>query len=200
MFEHLALPNLFRGAAGVVLALCGWVFIAYGWRLYRVLLVAVCVAVGGSIAAWLTRGHGKAIMLAVGLPIGTISGLLAVYFERYGVFLIGGMASAGPILASQAFFSSDHTMYFAALAGFLITGSLGVLFWKPAIVLSMSAIGATLVGRGALLLMVACRPSLGRLVLARYNLAMCLTFLGLVLVGILLQYPGHDPSAPAPET
>ena len=182
-----ALSRFAPGLGGLLLVVVGLVFIAIGWRLYRVLLVSFGVVALGSVVAWMTRSSGVFVMLALGVPVGIIGGLLSYRFERYGVFVLGGMASAAPVLASEIYFMSNHTMYFSAIAGFLVTGSLAVMFWKPAIILSMCVIGATLVERGVLVVMESLRPGLGLRVAVHHNLLICLVFLGLILVGILIQ-------------
>jgi hypothetical protein len=167
--------------------MAGLVLLLFGWRLYRVLLVMVSVCVTGLAAAWAVRRWGTAAMLAVGAPLGALGGLLSRYVERYGVFLIGGAAGAAPVLDSRVYFFSDHTMYFAALASALIAGSLAVLFWRPGIILSFSVLGAVFLERGALLLAEQARPGLGERIVGQYQVALCLTLLGMVLLGVLAQ-------------
>ena len=159
------------------------------------------VIIGGMAASAFVRDHGVVLMLLVGLPVGAVCGRVALHFERYAVFVIGGVAGALPVLNSYAFFYTNHTMYAVALGAFLIVGSLTVLFWKPAIIFSISAIGAALVEKGLLMIADRLRPGLGYHLIARQNLALCGLFFLLTIVGVALQYtdarqgerPGQGP-------
>jgi len=171
-----------------LLLVAGVVFLLFGWRLYRVVMVMVVVMAGGLVAAWVVRHWGLWAMLGVGLPAGLVSGILSMHFERYGVFMLGGAAGAAPVLASQAYFFSDHNMYFAALACALIAGSLAVLFWRPGIVFSLSVLGATCIERGIILGAERFRAGLGVRIVTSYNLPLSLIYLGLILLGVIEQY------------
>ena len=188
MLASLTVPPALRGVAAFALPLIGLLLLTFGWRIYRTVLVMCAVIIGGLAAAALARGHGVVLMLAVGLPVGALCGRVALHFERYAVFVIGGVAGALPVLNSYAFFYTNHTMYAVALGAFLIIGSLTVLFWKPAIVFSISAIGAALVEKGLLMIADRLRPGLGYHLIANQNLALCGLFLLLTLVGVALQY------------
>ena len=172
---------------GLLLAGGGAVCLVVGWRIYRVLLVAFGTLAAGALAASLTSDFGTLVMLGLGVPVGAFGGLLAARIERFGVFVLGGLAGAVPILVNADFFLSNHTMYFAALICFLLAGSLAVLFWKPAIVLSMCIVGATLVERGVMILLEAAQPGLALRVSSEHNLAVTLVFLALLLVGLVTQ-------------
>lgn len=188
MFDRLPVPRLPHEIGLPLLIVAGIVLLLFGWKLYRVMMVMIVVVAGGLLAAWLARTRGLWVMLAAGLPAGLIGGHLSLTFERYGVFVLGCVAGVAPVFASEAYFFSNHAMYFAALAIGLITGSLAVLFWKPGIILSLSIIGATAIERGVILGAEYFRPGLGEGIVARYNLPLSLAFLGLVLIGVIEQY------------
>ena len=187
MLHQIKLPHLPQAAGLSLLIVAGVVLLLFGWRLYRVLLVMIVVAGAGLLAAWLVRGMGMWGMLVVGLPVGFLCGLASATFERYGVFAMGCVAGAAPILDSRVYFFSDHSMYAAALATGLIAGSLAVLFWRPGIILCLSVLGAVCVERGALLVSEHIRPGLGEAIIAQNNLALSLILLGLILLGVLVQ-------------
>lgn len=181
-------PVAAQVAAGALLAAAGLALLALGWRAYRVLLVAVGVFATGLLVARLVERAGVLAMLAAGVPAGVFGGLLTNRFERYGVFFLGGAASATLVLFHADYFMSNHTMYFSAVLCFLLTGSLAVLFWKPGIILSMCVLGATFAERGTLIVLDTFRPGMALYVAAQHNLAMTTAFLCLVLAGILVQY------------
>jgi len=188
MFGRTPIPRLPPEVGLPLLIIAGIVLLLFGWRLYRLLLVVIAVLAGGLAAAWIVRTRGLWAMLGAGLPAGLACGLLSQFFERYGVFMVGVAAGAAPVFASEAYFFSDHAMYFAALACGLIAGSLAVILWKPAIILCFSVLGATMVERSVFLAAEHFRPGLGVQVISQYNLHLCLSYLALILMGVLVQY------------
>lgn len=172
----------------LLLAPAGLLLLLIGWRVYRGVLVVCAVVLGGCLAALPFRGVGVLAMLAAALPVGFLCGLLSLHFERYGVFCIGGVAGALPALNSQVFFRTNHAMYFVALVAFLIIGALTVICWKPAIIFSISAIGAALVERGLLVIADRLRPGLALRIISERPLTLCSLFFVMLLAGVMLQY------------
>jgi len=201
MFSEITFPTLSRGLSGAILVPVGLILLFMGWRLYRVVLVAAGVLAAGLGAAWLAQGQGRWVMMAASVAAGLAGGGLAFRFERYGVFLMGGAASAAALLAHEAYFTNSHSLYFAALSGFLLGGSLAVVFWRPAVVFMLCAAGAVFVERGAVLLLASLDPALAQTVTRAHQLALCLGLLLMILMGVAFQFREDAPAPQAePET
>jgi len=184
-------------SGGLALLVCGVVYLLWGWRLYRVLLVATVVVVSGVAAGLVARECDVPPLLAA-MPVGILCGLCAVWIERFGAFVLGGLSLAAPLADARACFASTHVYLFALIAGFLIAGSLAVVFLRPVMILATSVVGACCIERGVLFLASAARPGIGGYLIRVYPAGFVFIFFGLVVVGILYQTRGRPEEAPEP--
>ena len=170
----------------VLLAVMGLVYLLLGWRFYRFVLVLTLVLVGGALGA-AVADHFGIHPLWLALPLGVAAGLLVVWIERIGAFVLGGLAGAVPVIASQTYFSSATTFNLAVIAAFLIMGSFTVLFLQPMIVLGTSVIGAATIEHVGLLLVARIRPELAYRIVTQFPAVVVGVFFAMVVIGILCQ-------------
>ncbi len=132
----------------------GFLFLFFGWQVYRVAWVALGVLVGGAIGAGISfaldAGLGVYIpALVLAIPIGLILGMLTLKLQKVGAFIVGGLAGAVPVLSQPHLIQSEYGLYATAGFVFLLGGVLAVLLWRPMIILSFSVLGASLIAHGA---------------------------------------------------
>jgi len=125
----------------------GVLLLMFGWHAYRVSLVVVGVLLGGGVGAGLASlVHIHPLIIA--LPLGILTGALAISLEKVGAFLVGGLCGAIPIIALRAQFASPWGYYAAAGLGFAIAGILALYIWRPVIVVFLAIIGASFIMNG----------------------------------------------------
>ena len=190
IYEHAAGPPV----AGVLLLGIGLLYLLWGWRLYRLVLVITLVLVGGAIGGGVARQFGWH-PLWLGLPFGVIAGLLVAWAERFGAFVLGGMAGVLPVIVSRPYFATPHTYAFAVLAAFLLAGSFTVIYLHPMIVLASAFVGAACMENAVLIVLEAALPGFTYRVVNRYPALMIGPFFAIVVVGIL-----HQTRTPPKET
>ena len=135
-------------AFGSALLLCvvGGLALFFGWRIYRISLAVFCVLLGGALGAWLAA-RANLPWPALALPIGFITGCFTLAIERVIAFLIFGIWAGAVVLYGQ---EASTGIWIAGGAAFLLGGCIGVLIWRPAVLLYNAVLGATLITAGFL--------------------------------------------------
>jgi len=142
-----------------VLAVCavmlvgGLLFLLYGFRTYRVVVV-VATGLFGAYVGWylLSPQLPEKVAWLAPLGLGLLGAVGALAVQKAMVFLAGaavGFVSLGPALAELIWKAPEgpspkHYML-AGLAAFLVMGILSLLLFKAVIVVATSMFGSTLI-------------------------------------------------------
>ena len=181
-------------AVSAIMFLGGLVFLLYGWRVYRVLLVIACALTAGYLGWYFLHPRlPEGIAFLVPLLIGLLGGFAAIPIQRVVVFLVAGTAgflSLGPVVAELVWRAPEGptpTHYLLCGAGaFVIMGFLGLILFKPVMVIATSMFGATLL-LSAAVHVAETFPEHRTSIYAKYPNEMAWIYAGVTIVGVLFQ-------------
>ena len=122
------------------------IFLALGYRLFKVVIIVLMLLVGGGFAYMISK---KNWLITVAAALG--SGLIAFPLHFLFGVLLTGLAMGG--LASQIlYYMIGFDMSLIGFAAGMILGiALGVIFFKPAMIFTTSAFSATAITLSVLL-------------------------------------------------
>jgi len=127
-----------------VLFVVGAVFVFWGWKLWRVALALMGALVGWAVGLAIAAPLGVAAVF-VAVPLAVICGLLAMFVQQVGVFLVAGLWAALLVLGAHELIQAAAARYVAAGVAFFVVGILAVLLWRPMITFLLAMFGAGLV-------------------------------------------------------
>lgn len=125
----------------------GVLLLFYGWRVYKIALVAVGVLVGAALGAALAARLGVHPLI-VALPLGLLAGIGALMLQKVGAFLAGGACALLLVEGARGMFQNEWGFYLIAALAFLIGGLLALYLWRPMITVSLAMIGASFLAGG----------------------------------------------------
>jgi hypothetical protein len=128
--------------------LIGAVFVFWGWKIYRVALVLMGALVGWAVGLAIAAPLGVAAVF-VAVPLAVICGLLAMFVQQVGVFLVAGLWAALLVLGAHELIQAAAARYVAAGVAFFVVGALALLLWRPVIIFLLAMFGAGLVADAA---------------------------------------------------
>ena len=83
------------------------------------------------------------------LPLAILCGFLAIFLQKVGVFLVGGLWGAFLVLGAHEMIQAAAARYLAAGVAFFVVGILAVLLWRPMITFLLAMFGAGLIADAA---------------------------------------------------
>ena len=171
---------------GIGMVVVGAVYLALGWRLHMILLVAATVVGGGLLGLYAAREMHVATA-PVALVTGMLCGLLSGVLKRFGLFVFGGLTAVVLLVDAGHLFQREYAYLFFLLIVFLGAGSLTVLFYDPAIVLATSILGSMGLIWGGLMCAESAVQGAGSTFALNHPRIMAILFFGLIVLGIVLQ-------------
>lgn len=153
--------NRLHPLAGLVLVGAGGLFLAMGWKIFKVLIVGNAAAAGAMAGAFLgqklTTPNMDIILAVVG---GVLLAALAWPTIKWAVSIMGGLAGAAVGWSSWYYVTSavgatdlaEHQEV-GALIGLIVLALLAFLIFKTVIIFFTSFQGAIMVAAGAMSLM-----------------------------------------------
>ena len=169
----------------------GLVFLTLGWTFYRFSLMLLGFLVGAAMGYAIGALFGFS-PLYIGLPLGVALAIVLLLVEKVGAFFAGGLTACVPVFVFMTTAEHGYVMFIVAALAFLIGGLLTILLWKPLIIISLSALGATALGNGVLLIMQSANPDLTDRIVSRHGLVVGLFIAAVAIGGILFQTRGEE--------
>ena len=124
--------------------LIGAVFVFWGWRIYRVALALMGALVGWAVGVIVAAALGVGALF-VALPLAILCGILAIFLQNAGVFLVSGLWGAFLVLGAHEMIQAASARYLAAGVAFFVVGILAVVLWRPMITFLLAMFGAEMV-------------------------------------------------------
>ncbi|MBI9016233.1 MAG: hypothetical protein JEZ07_03120 [Phycisphaerae bacterium] len=145
----------FSWREGMICLVFASIYLFYGWRLFKVLVVINFALIGLLIGKFAGQQAGSPMWGGI---LGTVAAaLLAWPFMKVGVALLG--ATAGAILGAALWWATplnNDLCWSGALAGFVAGGLLAFSSYKVSIMLFTSLQGAVFLASGMLILLYDC--------------------------------------------
>lgn len=178
----------------VVMLVAGLLSLLYGFRLYRVVVVAATAILGGYLGWALLSPllpENIAWLAPVGLALVGALGALAV--QKIMVFLAGaavGFISLGPVVAETIWTGAEgptsQEYMIAAAVCFLVMGILSLFLFKPIVTVATAMFGSTLVTSAVVHFLEGLSEN-GVDVYQSHPRELAWTFVGVAVVGVLFQ-------------
>jgi Domain of unknown function (DUF4203) len=160
-------------SVAIVGALIGVVILLFGRKLFWLCVAAVGFAAGVEIAPHLVNEPSPLLALTVALVLGLIGALLALFFQKIAIAILGFLAGGKLAGAIAAAFLVQYAQYSTVI--FVVGGVIGAILllflFDWALIVVSSLIGAHLIQSTMLL------PPSGSTIVS----------IGLVVIGILVQ-------------
>ncbi len=145
-------------SVALVITLAGLITLLYGWRLFKIVVVAATALAGAYLGWYLAHGYGllpEKWQFAGPLALGLVGAIAAIPLQKAAMFFIGssvGFVCVGPIAAELIWkppTGPTTTEYLvASVIAFVAMGLLAVLLFRPMVIVATSMFGATLVLSG----------------------------------------------------
>ena len=148
--------------SAIMLAICGVVYLAYGWKIFKVLVIVnagfVGVLAGSYLGATYSEAHGGQYMVVIGGLTGAVLlASLAWPLMKYAVSIMGGLAGSflgyglwhylTTILDQPAL--NKHA-WVGALLGLLVLGMLAFIIFRLTVIIFTCVQGAVMTIAGLL--------------------------------------------------
>ncbi len=140
-------------AMGFILAVAGLIYVLVGWRVFRVLIIINCAALGASIGAGLGGMLGESVLVRVLLAaVGAmVLGASAVRLMKAGVVLCAGVIGGVVGVIVTGVFSPEPTVrLIGGLLGLAGAASLAFVIFDHLVIAVISFQGALMTVAGAL--------------------------------------------------
>ena len=164
-----------HSSAAIIGVLIGVVVLFFGRKLFWLCVAAVGFALGMQIAPQLVHEPSPLLALTVALVLGLVGALLALFLQKIAIAVLGFLAGGklACAIAAAFFLHYQHYSVIIFVIGGIIGAILLLVLFDWALIVVSSFIGAHLiVFQGAIAL-----PPTGS----------TLVFIGLVIVGVLVQ-------------
>jgi len=175
-----------------ILAL-GVVFLLFGFRTYKFVVVFNCVALGFWCGSQL--GAKAQIAMVAAIVGAVVCGTLAWPLMKYAVALCGGLVGAAVGMVLWAHFDHPpHLAWAGGLAGLILLGMLSFLLFKTSVILFSCLQGAAMLVLGASAIIINCCTPWRQAVSYDLNnkpILMPLLVLAVALLGLIFQQQKH---------
>jgi hypothetical protein len=146
--------DTFDPALGVILLLAGLIYSLLGWRIFKVLIILNCAALGAALAGHLglAAGQSGVSMIALALLGALILGSLAFRLIKGGVVLCSALIGGGlGIVLTATVTASQGAQLAGGAVGLLVATSLAFVVFEHVVIAATSVQGALMTVGGAII-------------------------------------------------
>jgi hypothetical protein len=163
-------------SAPIIGAIVGAVILLFGRRLFWLCVAAVGFAAGVELAPRLVHEPSPLLALTLALVLGFAGALLALFLQKIAISVVGFLAGGKLAIALAAAFLGNSAQYYwiSFIVGGVIGAILFIMLFDWALIFISAIVGAYLIESVVTL------PPTG----------MTILFVGLVVVGVLVQAGG----------
>ena len=180
----------------ILMLACGLVYLVYGWKIFKVLVVVNAALLGAAVGAWAGGKLGGNMPIYGGIAGSLLLGALSWPLMKYAVSLMGALAGAvlgyglWNYVAKAAGSNVDKYAWVGALVGLIVLGLLAFIIFRATIIVFTTFQGAIMAVSGALGILLKqewCSNGLTNAMKANTHL-LPLFFLVPAVIGIVVQH------------
>lgn len=145
--EWLNILKHSHSTAGIPLLVGGLALMLFGWRMWKLCVVASFGLIGAGLGAWLAGPEGEQLLYALGG--GTVLGLASYWPAKYAVSLLGGVIGALVVMQSVSAMGFSASVLLIVGGTALILGTAASHLNRQYVIIIVTAfLGATLLLSG----------------------------------------------------
>lgn len=154
----------------IMLVICGVVYLAYGWKIFKVLVIVnaafVGVLVGAYLGAAYSNAHGGRHMVVIGgAAVGILLAAISWPLMKYAVSIMGGLAGSFLGYGLWHYLTTildkpelNKHAWVGALLGLLVLGLFAFIIFRLTVIIFTSVQGAVMAITGLLAMVLKYQP------------------------------------------